>query len=145
MIPRFGEQVVRQQRYARRPGAYAVLFRDNRVLLTHQIDPEPEFQLPGGGIDAGEQTIPALHREILEETGWKASSLTRIGAYRRFTFMPEYDIWAEKICHIYFGRPTMRIGPPTEEGHSAHWVSPELAIDIVASTGDKSVLKAILF
>ena len=41
------------------------------ILATHQAEPVPEFQLPGGGIDRGEHPIAALHREVYEETGWK--------------------------------------------------------------------------
>lgn len=60
MIARFGERVKSGQRYRLRPGAYAILIRDGRVLLTHQSHPVPEFQLPGGGIDPGEGPIEAL-------------------------------------------------------------------------------------
>ena len=51
MTPRIGDPPRRNQRYITRPGAYAVLFRKGQVLLTHQAEPEPEFQLPGGGIE----------------------------------------------------------------------------------------------
>ena len=37
----------------------------DHMLATHQAEPVPEFQLPGGGIDQGEHPIPALHREVL--------------------------------------------------------------------------------
>ncbi len=49
MIPRVGEPVERNRRYRIRPGAYAILVRNGQVLLTHQQEPRPEFQLPGGG------------------------------------------------------------------------------------------------
>ena len=143
MIPRLGEPVRTGRRYRRRPGAYAILVRDGEVLLTHQQDPHPEFQLPGGGIDPGEAPVPALHREILEETGWRAGRLTRVGAFRRFTYMPEYDLWAEKICHVYLGRPTLRFGPPTEPGHTAVWVSPRLAVSMVGNPGDAHFLAKV--
>ena len=66
MIRRMGESVQRDQTYTYRPGAYAILERHGQLLLTFQSEPIPEFQLPGGGIDGGEQVLPALHREILE-------------------------------------------------------------------------------
>ena len=69
MIRRYGEAVKTGQIYTRRPGVYAVLAQGNHILVTHQSAPVPEFQLPGGGIDKGEQPIPALHREVMEETG----------------------------------------------------------------------------
>ncbi len=139
MIPRFGEPVAAGIRYRERQGAYVLLLRDGLVLLTRQSEPKPEFQLPGGGIDAGETPLRALHREALEETGWTIRVLRQIGIYRRFTYMPEYDMWARKTCRVYFGRPVMRVGLPGETGHTAHWVPPELAIELLESSGDSSI------
>lgn len=140
---RYGEPVKPGQKYRVRPGVYAVLIRNGRVLTTHQADPVPEYQLPGGGIDPGEHPIPALHREIFEETGWKVEVIQRLGAYRRFTFMPDYDKWAEKICTIYLGRPVLRLGPPTEPGHTALWLPPEQALDQITNVGDRAFLAAV--
>jgi len=137
---RFGEAPQHDVRYTLRPGAYAILPRKGKLLLTHQSAPEPEFQLPGGGIDPGEPVLPALHREILEETGWHVTDFKRLGAYRRFTFMPEYDLWAEKVCHIYVGRPTLKLGDPIETDHTAVWTTPDLAIELLASDGDRAFL-----
>lgn len=87
-----GESVKPGMRYTQRPGAYAVLLRGRDVLLTHQAAPIPEFQLPGGGIDPGESPLAALYREVMEETGWRIARPRRLGAFRRFTYMPEYDL-----------------------------------------------------
>ena len=141
MIRRIGESVRSDVRYIRRPGIYAVLVRDGAVLLTHQMEPEPEFQMPGGGIDPGEDPIPALHREVMEETGWRIGPVRRLGAFRRFTYMPEYDLWAEKVCQVYTARPSWRVGPPTEEGHTAVWVSPLEATELVENDGDRLFLR----
>ncbi|MCE5973221.1 NUDIX hydrolase [Sinirhodobacter sp. WL0062] len=140
MIRRFGEPVVRERTYRRRPGAYAVLMRDGALLVTHQAEPTPEFQLPGGGIDPGESPVRALHREVYEETGWSIATPRRIGTYRRFVYMPEYDLWAEKLCMIYLARPVLRLGPPTETGHSAIWMEPEAALEQLANSGDRHFL-----
>ena len=78
MIRRFGEPLVRGQSYRIRHGVYAVLPHGRDVLLTHQAEPEPEFQLPGGGIDPGESPLRALHREVFEETGWSIAAPRRI-------------------------------------------------------------------
>ncbi len=140
MIRRFGEPVVAGQRYRVRAGAYAVLLRDGAVLVTHQAAPTPEFQLPGGGIDPGESPQHALHREVFEETGWSIAAPRRIGTYRRFTYMPEYDRWAEKLCMVYLARPVLRRGPPSEPGHRAIWMTPEAALDQLANSGDRHFL-----
>ena len=113
-------------------------------MLTYQSEPVPEFQLPGGGIDPGESPLQALHREVLEETGWRVGLLRRLGAYRRFTFIPEYDLWAEKLCQIYVGRPTLRLGPPIEAGHEPLWVPPATAAEMLANPGDRMFLQRVL-
>jgi 8-oxo-dGTP diphosphatase len=137
MIPRIGEPPRPAQIYIRRIGAYALLPRGQTLLLTCQADPGPDLQLPGGGIDPGESPIAALHREVFEETGWHIAAPRRIGAYRRFTYMPEYDLWAEKICLIYTARPTRRIGPPSEPGHQALWLPADVAAGVLGSQGDR--------
>lgn len=144
MIRRFDQPPERGRRYRLRPGAYVVLWRDGQVLLTHQAAPWPEFQLPGGGIERGEQPIPALHREVREETGWTMGPVRRLGAFRRFTFMPEYDLWAEKLCTVYLARPGRRLGLPTEPGHSAHWLPAARAAQLLGNPGDRHFLTALL-
>lgn len=144
MIRRYGEPVQKGQRYTRRPGVYAILLNGPDILLTHQADPEPEFQLPGGGIDKGEHPIKALHREVVEETGWKIDIAQRLGAFRRFTYMPEYDLWAEKLCTIYLARPVLRLGPPSEAGHTAVWANATDAVHLLGNAGDKAMLAGVL-
>lgn len=142
MIPRFGSSPRPGQTYVRRAGAYALLPRGGRLLLTLQCDPDPDLQLPGGGIDPGESPLTALHREVMEETGWRIAAPRRVGAFRRFTYMPEYDLWAEKICLIYTARPVLRLGPPTEEGHDALWMTPDRAARALCNPGDRHFARA---
>lgn len=142
MIPRFG-QPPGERRYKHRPGVYAILPRGGRVLLTYQSGPVPEFQLPGGGIDPGEQPLRALAREVLEETGWTIARPRRIGAYRRFTFMPDYGIWAEKLCHVYLAHPVRQAFAPSEPGHLAVWFDHATAVAQLASEGDRAFLRAL--
>jgi 8-oxo-dGTP diphosphatase len=143
VIPRYGRPP-EPRGYRLRPGIYAILPRDGLVLLTHQDGPVPEFQLPGGGIDPGEQPLPALVREVREETGWSIAKPRRVGAYRRFTFMPDYGFWAEKLCHVYLAHPARRLGRPSEPGHEAVWVDFASAMELLASEGDRILLKACL-
>ncbi|WP_424927036.1 NUDIX hydrolase [Amaricoccus tamworthensis] len=134
---RFGEPVVPGMNYIDRPGAYAVI-RDGRdVLITRQADPTPDFQLPGGGIDPGESPLPALHRECLEETGWKIQVERKLGAFQRYAWLPDYKFWARKVCHIYLARPVRRMGEPTEPGHSALWMSVDAASRLLGNAGDR--------
>lgn len=138
---RFGEPKRAGQSYVIRAGVYAILPRGRDILLTHQNEPIPEFQLPGGGVDPGESHIAALHREVLEETGWRIAAPRKLGAFRRFTYMPEYDLWAEKVCFIFAARPVRKLGPPTEAGHLAIWTSPQAAAKLVYNDGDRSFIE----
>jgi len=137
MIRRFGESPLAGQKYTRRPGVYCLLPQGSRLLLTCQTEPGPDLQLPGGGIDPGESPITALHREVFEETGWLIAAPRRVGAFRRFAYMPEYDMWAEKICLIYRARPVRRMGPPTEEFHEAIWMDAVDAAQMLGNAGDR--------
>ena len=144
MIRRFGEPVDNARRYRLRPGVYAILPRGNDLLLTWQADPTPEIQLPGGGIDRGEHPVRALHREVAEETGWHIAQPRRLGAYRRFTYMPEYDLWAEKLCHVWLATPTRAIGPPSEPGHLALWAPIRQALDLIDNAGERDFIARLL-
>jgi len=144
MIRRYGEAVQSGQQYRIRPGVYAILPRGADLLLTYQTEPYPELQLPGGGIDRGEDPVRALHREVYEETGWHIGAPRRVGAFRRFTYMPEYDLWAEKVCHIYVARPVLRLGPPVEPLHTAMWCPAVDAVDLLSNAGERDFLRRLL-
>ena len=58
-----------------RVAAYALVLRDDRILLTRlasRISADEKWHLPGGGVDHGENPRDALVREIREETGLDA-------------------------------------------------------------------------
>jgi 8-oxo-dGTP diphosphatase len=58
-----------------RVGAYAVILRHDRILLTRlapHVTREELWTLPGGGLDHGEDPRDAVLREIREETGLEA-------------------------------------------------------------------------
>ncbi|MEL7182710.1 MAG: NUDIX domain-containing protein, partial [Pseudomonadota bacterium] len=129
-----------------RPGAYALLLgTDGRVLLTEQTTPDfTEVQLPGGGIDPGESPVPALTREVLEETGYRCRIRRRLGAFRHFTYMVEYGFFAEKLCHVYLGQVGTRLSDPREAGHRALWVAQHAAADLIESEGASAFAYAAL-
>jgi 8-oxo-dGTP diphosphatase len=145
MIRRYGNTPVSGQRYIHRAGAYAILPRGGQLLLTFQSDPHNQFQLPGGGIDPGESPLQALHREVFEETGWRIANPRKIGAFRRFVYMPEYGINAEKLCHIYLALPVRPHGPPREDGHTATWMTPDAAITNLHNDGDVAFVSRLHF
>lgn len=143
MIPRHGRPPRPGIVYRHRPGAYAVLIRDGKILLTRQVTGDiDELQLPGGGIDPGESPLPALIRELREETGYSAILTRHVGAFRDFTWMSDYGFHAAKLCNLYLGRPGRRVGPPTEAGHSPLWLPLHQGIAKLASEGSRRLLTA---
>ncbi|WP_069298562.1 NUDIX hydrolase [Neptunicoccus sediminis] len=140
---RFGEPKRNGVSYTQRAGAYGIIADGSDLMLTLQNAEFPEIQLPGGGIDPGETPLQALHREVYEETGFHITNPRRIGAYQRYTYMPEYRIWARKVCHIYTCTAALRIGPPTEPEHEVLWMSPREAIDMLSNSGDRAFVRRV--
>lgn len=124
--------------YRVRHGAYAVIAGRCGLLL---VDQDNELQLPGGGIDPGESPIRALHREVQEETGWRIANPRRLGAFRRYCWMPEYGFWAHKVQAIYLARAVHPLGPPLEPGHRPVWLPPHLAARRLDVEGDREMVR----
>lgn len=139
---RYGQSFKSDVHYRHRPGAYGIILDRNRVLLTREDLTDVEIQLPGGGIDAGETAVQALHRECLEETGWKIQIERRAGAYQRFTYMADYGFWAQKICHIYICRPVYKLHAPIEPFHTTIWSDIDEAVNDLTNEGDRDFLAA---
>lgn len=142
MIKRVGDVPERGKKYILRPGAYAILPIGRRFLLTAQTQRNIDIQLPGGGIDPGESPLQALYREVREEIGWSISQPLRLGAFRRFVFMPEYDLWAEKLCHVYVARPVRPLHAPSEPYHETLILDTDDAIAALGNDGDRMFLEA---
>ncbi|MEH0544391.1 NUDIX hydrolase [Streptomyces sp. B21-105] len=78
-----------------RVAAYAVCVRDGRLLLARSPAPDgtPEWVLPGGGMEHGEDPLDTVVRELDEETGYRVEVTGLLGidsARRTFgrTFRP---------------------------------------------------------
>jgi 8-oxo-dGTP diphosphatase len=67
-----------------RVAAYALVVRDDRVLLTRNSARGPRpgvWTLPGGGVDHGESPQDAVLREVREETGLDATVVDLVGVH----------------------------------------------------------------
>ena len=144
MIRRVGDRPDPERRYRLRAGVYAILPLEGHLLLTRQAGSKEPLQLPGGGVDPGEQPLRALHREVFEETGWRIGPPVRVGAARRFVYMPQYRIWAEKLCTIYLARPVRPHGPPSEAGHDVEHVPVAEAGTRLSNPVDRAMLALAL-
>ncbi len=136
-MQRFGTTPDTNQRYKTRPGVYAILPHAGGLLTTFQAGIHNEYQLPGGGIDPEEQPLQALYREVFEETGWHITQPRVFFRFKRFLFMPDYDLWAEKICTIYSAHPVRRHSTPLEPDHYPVVLPIEGAMNRLANSGDR--------
>lgn len=144
MNRRFGNRPEPRRRYTPRAGVYAIIDAGDGILATFQERPWPELQLPGGGVDAGESPLTALAREVLEETGYVIHSPRRLGMFHRYTYMPEYDLHAQKLCHIYTARIGLKRSAPTEPGHSAVFLPWAVAAEKLAVSGDRFFVQQVI-
>ena len=141
MIRRVGDVPRDDKGYRLRAGAYAILPLKGRFLMVAQVDDTVDVMLPGGGIDPGESPVQALHREVMEELGWRIANPRKLGAFRRFVFMPEYDLWAEKLCHIYVAHPVYQIADPIETDHYPLVLAGPDAIAALGNVGDQMFMR----
>ena len=65
-----------------RIGVYAVIFNEEGVLLAHRRDID-WWNLPGGGMEAGETVDEAICREVREETGLEVEVDQLVGVYSK--------------------------------------------------------------
>lgn len=142
-MKRIGEPWVASRRYRDRIGVYGLIRHpDGRLLCVHQVTPDKsEMQLPGGGVDPGEQPLAALHREVREETGWVIGTPRHFATFQSYTWLWDYRYWARKVHVVWLARAIHPLGPPTEPGHVVHRLAPERALRVLDVPGDREMVR----
>lgn len=70
---------------------------DNKVLVACQFRPGPEkimYEIPGGGVEAGEDYMAAATRELEEETGFRPARMEPLGDVYK-------DAYSNSTWHYY--------------------------------------------
>jgi 8-oxo-dGTP diphosphatase len=113
--------------------AKGLCVHDGKVLLIHDFtgrsatDPSPEWELPGGGLDFGENFTEALKREVREEMGLEVAW---IEDKPTFVWTTKHDVgrgmewyW---ICSVFFRFDLVSLDfTPTEECREIRFFSKE--------------------
>lgn len=97
-VPIFGVEEP-GRKYVERLGAYGFL-RDAGGLLALVRTPMGLF-LPGGGAEAGESLVAALHREILEEIGLAVVKEKLVAQAIQFHRSSYYQEYFKKVGSFY--------------------------------------------
>lgn len=144
---RFGDPRRSDAPYRDRPGAYAAILGSGAhadcLLLAATPNEGESLLLPGGGVDPGESLIQALVREVREETGFAVHPLRRLGVFQQYRWMPDYQMWARKVCHVHMCRAGRQIGPPTEPDHSPVWLPVAAAARQLSVAGERHFVAAL--
>jgi 8-oxo-dGTP diphosphatase len=99
-----------------RIGVFALIFNDEgRILLGHRRDVD-WWNLPGGGMEAGETVDEALCREVREETGMEVEVGQLVGVYSK---PQKQEVVLAFRCRVIGG--TLQ---PTEETRESRYFAP---------------------
>ncbi|MET9380423.1 NUDIX hydrolase [Streptomyces sp. NPDC002928] len=78
-----------------RVAAYAVCVRDGQILLARSPAPDgtPEWVLPGGGMEHGEDPYDTVRREVTEETGYRIEVTRLLGVDSSRRVFRRHGMW----------------------------------------------------
>ena len=116
--------------YRDRPAAFGIALRDGRIALV-KVTVEGQgtwFDLPGGGVDPGEDDAEAVVREFGEETGLKVSPGAPVvrasQRFRQTDGSPVNNRSGHYLVEIVGEDPALKI----EDDHELVWLAPNEAL-----------------
>jgi 8-oxo-dGTP pyrophosphatase MutT (NUDIX family) len=114
-----------------RPLAICIFQRNGKILVSEEHDPakgETFYRPLGGGIEFGEDSRDAIHRELMEEIGAEAKDLVYLGTIENiFTFQGEPG---HEIVQVYDGS-LVEPGLYEQDAISGYEVDMNLAMKVI--------------
>lgn len=107
------------------------LEHNDKVLFLHRQDHKPEgntWGVPAGKVDAGENIIEAIQREIVEEIQYKIDSEKLDYFDKLFVRYPSYDFVYHIFHHICERMPVVVLN--SDEHKDSCWVEPQQALEM---------------
>ena len=117
-----------------RPAAGTIVIAGDEVLLLYRhrfITETWGWEIPAGGVDAGELPADAAVRETREESGWEPSSVRPL-----CVFHPANGL-LDQAFHIFVSDDATHVGEPTDRNEATRieWVAVD-AIRTMLRDGD---------
>ena len=126
-IPTFGEKK-ENATYKNRYGVYAVIPDEKQEQIILVQAPNGAWFLPGGEIEADENHLEALNRELLEELGFSAKIGEYYGQADEYFYSSHRDTHYYNPAYIYEVTQFTAIGNPLEDFNNLAWFPIDEAI-----------------
>lgn len=119
-----------------RPNVAAIIVNSRgEILVCERANHARSWQFPQGGVDKGESTLEALHREVWEEVGLKPKHykvLEKKSGYK-YLYAPKVQLkkkWDGQkqtyfLCQLKDSAPEIDLGKKNPEFSDYDWVRPE--------------------
>jgi phosphatase NudJ len=100
----------------------AVVVHQNKFLLVEEIENGKKvFNQPAGHLEANENLIAAIEREVLEETGLALSPDYASGIY--YFHRPENNLYYLRFCFVIELDSFLKGTPQDDEIIDTHWLT----------------------
>ncbi|MBY5033693.1 NUDIX hydrolase [Streptococcus gallolyticus] len=115
--------------YVNRYGVYAVIPDKSQTKIILVQAPNGAWFLPGGEIEAEEDSIQALERELMEELGFTARLGQYYGQADEYFYSRHRDTYYYNPAYIYEVTDFTQVDKPLEDFNNLAWFPVDEAID----------------
>lgn len=126
--PIFGDKIENVD-YKARYGVYAVISNPEKTEIILVQAPNGSWFLPGGEIEAGENHMTALKRELIEELGFTAEIGSYYGQADEYFYSSHRNTYFYNPAYIYEVTSFKEINKPLEDFNNLAWFPIDQAIE----------------